>query len=49
MKKYLKYFICASMMAGIGASAALGLNNLNSNAVKPVEAAALTGIYSKQA
>ena len=37
------------MMAGIGASAALGLNNLNSNAVKPVEAAALTGTYSKQA
>ena len=40
MKKFLKYFICASMMIGIGASAALGLNSLNSSAVKPAEAAA---------
>ena len=49
MKKFFKYFICVSMLAGIGAGAALGLHNLNSNEVKEAEAASLTGTYSKQA
>ena len=34
MKKFLKYFICASMLAGIGAGAAIGATRLNSNEVK---------------
>ena len=40
MKKFLKYFICASMLVAGGASAALGLHALNSNAVNEAEAAA---------
>ena len=40
MKKFLKYFICASMLVAGGASAAIGLNSLNSSAVKPAEALA---------
>ena len=40
MKKFLKYFICASMLVAGGASAALGLHALNSKAVNEAEAAA---------
>ena len=34
MKKFLKYFICASMLAGIGAGAAISLNSLNTKDIK---------------
>ena len=40
MKKFLKYFICASMLVAGGAGAALGIHSLNSKAVKESEALA---------
>ena len=49
MKKFLKFIICSSMLVAAGAGAAIGLNSLNSSAVKPAEAESLTGTYSKQA
>ncbi|MBO4856184.1 MAG: hypothetical protein J5511_02275 [Bacilli bacterium] len=47
MLKFVKYFICASLLAGIGAGAALSLRNLNSNAVKEAEATALNVSFTK--
>ena len=48
MKKFLKYFVCASMLAGIGAGAAISLNSLNTKDIKQADAASLIGSFTRQ-
>ncbi len=48
MKRFLKYFICAALLAGVATGAALSINRLKQNDIKQAEAATLTGVFGKQ-